>query len=54
MKKSKKREPDTKKAEYQVTARERIALHKLSERQKADLAPRMKVLKGTAKIQRSR
>lgn len=44
MTKSKKREPDAKKAEYQVTARERSALHKFIERKKADLAPRMKVV----------
>ena len=45
MNKSKKREPDTKKAAYQLTARERATLDKLSERRReADLAPRMKVL----------
>ena len=43
--KSKKREPDTKKAEYQLTARERSTLDKLSERRReANLAPRVKVL----------
>jgi hypothetical protein len=43
--KSKKREPDAKKAEYQLTACERATLDKLGQRRReANLAPRMKVL----------
>ena len=49
MRKSNKLEPNTDKVEYPITPRERIALDKLSKRQEADLAPRMRVRKEDGK-----